>query len=106
VAREVVYSLDARDDLRALFQYIAAKSGSIRARNFIGRIERTCESLSLFSERGTRRDDKAPGLRTIGLARRVTIIFRVTPDRVQIIKIAYAGRDWMTEFGQGNRDDE
>lgn len=58
--------------------------------------------LETFPERGTRRDDLAPGLRTVGFERRVTIAFRVLPDAVEIVAIAYAGRDFTAEVS----DDE
>jgi toxin ParE1/3/4 len=44
-------------------------------------------------ERGARRDDIRPGLRTIGFERRATIIFQVTESEVLIVRILYGGRD-------------
>jgi toxin ParE1/3/4 len=54
--------------------------------------------LATFPERGTRRDDILPGLRTIGFERRVTIAFRVLKARVEIVTIAYGGRDFEREL--------
>lgn len=51
-----------------------------------------------FPERGTKRDDIAKGLRTIGFERRATIVFRVLKTRVEIITIAYGGRDFDREL--------
>jgi toxin ParE1/3/4 len=42
-----------------------------------------------------------PGLRTIGFERRVTIAFRVLKTQVQIITIAYGGRDFESELRRG-----
>jgi toxin ParE1/3/4 len=39
-----------------------------------------------------------PGLRTIGFERRVTIAFRVLKSRVEIVAIAYGGRDFESEL--------
>ncbi len=50
--------------------------------------------LSMFPERGTRRDDVRPGLRVLGYRRRVTITLIVEPDTVVIIGIFYGGQDW------------
>jgi toxin ParE1/3/4 len=54
--------------------------------------------MQAFPERGTRRDDLAPGVRTIGFERRVTIAFRVLEDAVEILAVAYAGRDFEVDF--------
>lgn len=52
-----------------------------------------CLGLAEFPERGTRRDEVRPGLRTLGFRRRVTIAFQVTPTRVVVVRVLYAGRD-------------
>ena len=54
--------------------------------------------LATLPRRGTRRDDIVPGLRTIGFERRVTIAFRVLANVVEIVTIAYAGRDFESEL--------
>jgi toxin ParE1/3/4 len=72
------------------------------AGGYISRIEKVCMGLATFPRRGTRRNDIAPGLRTIGFERRVTIAFRVLAEVVEIVTIAYAGRD----FERGVRDQE
>ena len=54
--------------------------------------------LATFPERGRRRDDILPGLRTIGFERRATIAFRVLKTRVEIVSIAYGGRDFEREL--------
>ena len=51
-----------------------------------------------FPQRGTLRDDLAPGLRVIGFDRRVTIAFHTGPDKVTIDRILYAGRDLASLF--------
>jgi plasmid stabilization system protein ParE len=56
-----------------------------------------------FPERGTRRDDLLPGLRTIGFERRVTIAFVVTPDTVLIEGIYYGGQDFEAAIRERNR---
>jgi toxin ParE1/3/4 len=54
-----------------------------------------CENLQTFPNRGTRRDDLRPGLRTLGFRRRVTILFEVTNDTVNIIGVYYGGQDYQ-----------
>ena len=55
-------------------------------------------ALATFPKRGRRRDDILPGLRTIGFERRVTIAFRVLKTQVEIVTIAYAGRNFEDEL--------
>lgn len=39
------------------------------------------------------RDDRRPGLRTIGFRRRVVIAFAVTEEAVEVLGVYYGGRD-------------
>lgn len=83
----------AEADLFNLYGYVAERSGRARAGAYIDRVEAACLGLADFSERGTRRDDLRPGLRVIGIERRVAILFQVTAERVEIGRILYGGRD-------------
>jgi toxin ParE1/3/4 len=99
VERKVVFRSRAVDSMNGLYDYIAAESGPVVARNYINRIYDYCESFAVFPERGTRREDIATGVRKIGFERRVTIVFRVLADRVEIMKVAYGGRNWEAPEG-------
>ena len=99
MARSVVFRPRAEADLIALYDYIADAAGPVIAGGFIDRIEAACLSLATTPHRGTRRDDILPGLRTIGFERRVTIAFRVLSTRIEIVTIAYRGRDWANTLG-------
>lgn len=90
---DVVLSPLAESDLTALYDWIADSASPAIAQGFIGRIRANLESLALFPERGTRRDELIPGLRIYGIERRVTIAFRVDAASVTILRILYAGRD-------------
>ncbi len=92
-AYEVALSPLAEGDLNSLYDWIADSSSPAIARGFILRIRASLESLSLFPERGTRRDHLVPGLRVYGLDRRVTIAFRVDANTVTILRVLYGGRD-------------
>ena len=61
-------------------------------------------NLDLFPERGTRRDDLRPGLRTTTYRRRVTIAFHVTETTVAIDRVLYGGRDLDAIFREDNDD--
>lgn len=81
-----------------LYDYIASESGQEIAIQYIRRIRDACLSLADFPERGRRRDDIVRGLRVIGFERRVSIAFRVLKSRVEIVTIAYGGRDFESDL--------
>jgi toxin ParE1/3/4 len=93
VAREVVFSPEAKADLFELYDYIAERSGRARALGYVDRIEKYCLGFAHAGERGTKRDDLRPDLRVVGFERRVTIAFHVDRDTVTIDRILYGGRD-------------
>ncbi len=101
MALKVYFRPHAEADLLALYEYIAGKAGETIAGNYINRIEAACLALANFPERGTRRDDILPGLRTVGFERRVTIAFRVLKTRVEIVTVAYGGRDFESDLREG-----
>jgi toxin ParE1/3/4 len=100
VAHKVYFRPKAEADLASLYDYIAARAGTKVADGYLDRIEAACMALAVFPERGTRRPDILPGLRTIGFERRVTIAFRVLKTRVEIVAIAYGGRDFESELAE------
>lgn len=95
---EVRFRASAEDDLTALYDYIARVTSPQIAGSYLDRIEKTCLSLATFPKRGTARDDLAPGIRTVGFERRVTIAFRILGNVVEIVTIAYGGRDFENNF--------
>jgi toxin ParE1/3/4 len=93
VAYRVTFVPEAQAQLLAIYDYIAGEAGPAVGLAFTTAIVDYCESFTTFPNRGTRRDDLRPGLRTIGFRRRVTIAFDVDSDTVAIIGILYGGRD-------------
>jgi toxin ParE1/3/4 len=93
MSRQVVFEPSAQADLDELYDWIVERADVVTAERYMRRVRTPCERLDLFPERGTRRDDLAPGLRTFGIERRVTIAFKVYPDRVSIIRVLYGGRN-------------
>lgn len=104
MAHKVYFRPRAEADLAALYDYIADQAGPEVAGHYLDRIEETCMKLANFPERGTRRPDIMAGLRTVGFERRVTIAFRVLKARVEIVTIAYAGREFESELGGPGED--
>ena len=95
---KVFFRPEAAADLISIYGYIAEAANDKIASDYIDRIEKACMALSAFPKRGTSRDDILPGLRTIGFERRVTIAFRVLETHVEIVTIAYAGRNFEDEL--------
>jgi toxin ParE1/3/4 len=86
-------------DLNEIHDYIAPRGGATVADNYISRIHAFCMKLETFPERGTRRDDLAIGLRTLGFERRATIAFFVEGQEVWILRVLYGGQDVEGLFG-------
>jgi len=92
----VVFTPRAERQLTHLYGHIADDSGEVRAENHVGKIVAACQALSTFPERGSKRDDVRPNLRTLGYARRVTIAFSVNAatETVAIHGVFYGGQDF------------
>jgi toxin ParE1/3/4 len=98
MTHSVVFSERAEQQLDALYALIEADSGSARAESFTAEIVNFCMGLSLFPERGTRRNDLRAGLRILGWRRRVSIAIVVEPKAVLILGVFYGGQDWEWAF--------
>ena len=84
----------AEADLFGLYRHIAEEAGAAAAGAYIDRIEAVCRALENFPERGTKRDDIRPGIRTMGFERRATIVFQVKKSEVVIVRLFYGGQDY------------
>ena len=93
--RAVVFSPEAHADLLALYDWIAEAASPDIALAYIDRLETYIRGFNLASERGMRRDEIRPGLRTVGFERRVTIAFNVTERQVVILGIFHGGQNWQ-----------
>lgn len=90
----VVFSARAERQLDDLFEYIEGSSGRGPAETYVAQIISFCIGLGDFPERGTRRDDLRPGVRTVGFRKRATVVFAVRSDRVAILGVFYGGQDF------------
>jgi toxin ParE1/3/4 len=104
VAREVLFAPEALADLFKLYDDIVDDSGIGRAKSYTDRIIAHCLGLLTFPERGTRRDDLRPGLRTTTYRRRVTIAYHITRTAVAIDRILYGGRNLDSIFRRDRQD--
>jgi toxin ParE1/3/4 len=96
----VFITRSAEADLLAIYDYIAERAGAGAAYRFSQSIETYCLDMGTVPERGTRRDDLRPGLRTVGFKRRATVVFELDRQRrkVIILGIYYAGRSFADKF--------
>jgi toxin ParE1/3/4 len=103
----VIFTPRALRQLAGLYTYIADHGGQARAESFTGRIVADCKSLSTFPERGSKRDDIRPNLRTKGYAKSVTIAFSVNAatDTVAIHGVFYGGQDFESVLRDTDSDD-
>jgi toxin ParE1/3/4 len=104
VTHEIIFAPEAQADLLRLYDDIASDAGAERARGYTDRIIVYCLSLATCPERGTRRDDLRPGLRTTPFRRRVTVAFHITVTTVTIDRILYGGRDLKQFFDEEDDD--
>lgn len=89
----VVWRPKARNDLLALYEWIAEQADPDTAFEYASKIEAHAATLATFPERGTPRDNLAAGVRTSPYRRRTVIAYRALKDEVEILAIAHAGRD-------------
>lgn len=90
----VLFTPEAQQQLGDLETHIAGIGSPTVAARYVDSIVDYCENLQTFPHRGTRRDDLRPGLRTLGFRRRVTILFEVADDTVNVIGVYYGGQDY------------
>ena len=88
----IVWRPQARDQLLALYDWIADRADPDTAYAYTSAIEAHVATLAAFPERGMPRDDLHPGLRTIPYRRRTVIAYRITAQQVEIIALAHGGQ--------------
>ena len=103
----VSFTPRAERQLAHLYRHIADESGEARAERYVGKIVAACQAPSNFPERGSKRYDIRPNLRTIGYAKSATIAFSVDSmtDTVAIYGVYYGGQDFETILRDAEGDD-
>jgi toxin ParE1/3/4 len=91
----VVFSPEALSRLDSIEQYIANEASPLVAARYVDAVVNFCESLCMFSDRGTMRDDLFPGLRVTNYRGNAVIAFLVDSDSetVVIVGVFYGGQD-------------
>ncbi|MDP9140941.1 MAG: type II toxin-antitoxin system RelE/ParE family toxin [Pseudomonadota bacterium] len=99
-AYTVAFTPEARDQLAAIYRYIAEAAGSSEvAMRFTENIVVHCEGLASFPLRGVKRDDIRAGLRLTNYRKRVEIAYAVNDTVVSIIGVFYGGQNYETALG-------
>jgi toxin ParE1/3/4 len=88
----VVWRQTATDDLYRLYDWIADRADPETAFAYTSAIEAHAADLATFPERGTPRDDIAPGVRTLNFRGRTVIAYRVG-EAVEVLRIFHAGHE-------------
>lgn len=99
MAREVVWAGRARSDTRLALEYIQ-KDSPEAARRFASALVTAARSLAELSERGRvvpELDD--PAVRELLLSR-YRVVYEVFSDRVAIVRIIHASRDFLTAWNR------
>ncbi|MBI5874584.1 MAG: type II toxin-antitoxin system RelE/ParE family toxin [Deltaproteobacteria bacterium] len=95
MARKVIWSYEATDDLDALAEYIARDS-SFYAASFTQQILDISRSLNEFSERGRVVPELGdPNVREL-LIREYRLIYSIEPSRIVILALVHGARDLKT----------
>ncbi|WP_332457898.1 type II toxin-antitoxin system RelE/ParE family toxin [Burkholderia ubonensis] len=94
----VVFSPEARDQLVALEDAIAAAGAPHTAAEYVDAIVSFCEQLARFPARGVPRDDLLAGLRVTHYRGRTVIAYRIAGDQVAALGAYYGGQDYAAEF--------
>ncbi|PZM09108.1 type II toxin-antitoxin system RelE/ParE family toxin [Rhizobium tubonense] len=82
----------AEDDLFSIYEFIAQDSPT-RAIAFSRKIRSHCFSLETMPERGTLRERLGSGIRIVIIEGKVSVIYRIEDDVVNILRIFYAGQN-------------
>ena len=102
--RELLFAPAALADLEEIFWFIAADNPR-RARSYIGEIELACGKLRDMPHLGVERADLHPGLRVMALWRRIVIAYKVSDDKIDVLRVFSAGQDYQAIMSGENIDD-
>lgn len=104
MTHKVIWREEAIADLKAIYVSTADQANPDIALRFVQRIESAGEKLADYPDRGRRRDNIRPGMRSVPFRRAVTIFYAVDADEVQIVRVIHARRDAPAAF-QDNREE-
>jgi toxin ParE1/3/4 len=89
---KVVFARLAENDLIRIYEFIATDSPA-RAISFLRRLRAHCQRLETMALRGPIRETLGEHIRISVFERRVTVAYRIEADKVDILRLFYAGQD-------------
>ncbi|MEK7201878.1 MAG: type II toxin-antitoxin system RelE/ParE family toxin [Patescibacteria group bacterium] len=100
--RRVTFKPSARQDLREIWDFIAAQDGVEPADRFAAFMEEKCGRIATTPKIGRARDDLVPGLRTFPTGDYV-IAYHETDYGIDVLGVIHAARDFPTFFRTQDR---
>ena len=97
MARSVVWALRARSDLRLAVAHIQSDSPAA-ARSFASAVIQAARSLSTLSERGRIVPELGEEEVRELLLGRYRLVYEILPDRVAVVRLIHASRDFLTAW--------
>ena len=94
--RQLIMSEQATHDLEDIWLYISNDSPQ-SADKFLDSVLEQCQLFCSSPEMGRTREDLLPGIRSFSIKRYV-LFYRVTPRRVEIVRILSGYRDLESLF--------
>lgn len=102
--RKLVVAPSALLDLQDIYRLVRMNASLVTAKRYVGRIRRFLRGLSTASERGSLHSDLRPGLRSVGFEGRVQVAFEVTDTEVIVVRVFFAGQDWLNRLRSSGAD--
>ncbi len=95
----IVFSPQARQDLREIFLYIAADNPAA-ARLVLARIKERVQTLR--DEPHVGRPGRVPGTRELVISKTAYLVpYQVSGDTLQILRVYHSSRQWPDRFDYG-----
>jgi toxin ParE1/3/4 len=98
-SRRVNWAPAADNDLRSVFRYYAREASPATADRMVRDIMQTGAHLAHRATTWRKRDDVAPGLRSV-LCHPYVIFYRVDDTSVEIVRVLHEQRDFNAIFGK------
>jgi toxin ParE1/3/4 len=98
MARKIIWSLEAANDVEAIFEYLLEASPSY-AKRFVIKVKEAADSLQIFPERGRYVPEYTESKAREIFVDSFRLLYRVFPDKVDITGVIHMARD-LTGLGR------
>lgn len=100
----VEFAPEVEDQIAAIYHYIAYEATPAVAASYAEAVLAHCEKLTIFPERGIRRDDIRQGLRITNYKSSTDIAFFVEKDVVTIVGVFHGGQNYAAILGDDSEE--